>query len=161
MLLADAAEPPVTIPAAAAAVDAHAERISRPAERGEAPTILSVFPVRSVRVVIGEYRIVGVHLGQRIGINGLETAEFVLLLEISVANEAAEIEEADFDLLTLTTGHGLDDVLVSVLVPTSGIEHVLWRTGAVDVDAADDHVADRLDTDAERSQPLLGKVRIT
>ena len=161
-LLAEASEPPVVAPLAAAAADARLALAAPEAERGVTPLPVTVFPVGSVRMLVGEGWISFVHCSNGVRISGFEAAQFKLFFEIFVVDVAVApcqvgFEEDDFDFfVTNTSGHARNHVFVRVLLSLGGVEHGLPCAVAVnDCDAADDQIADRFDAATKHSQ-LLG-----
>ncbi len=160
-LLADATEPPEVTPSVAAAVDIHVAPVIVPArERGEVPPAIGILPVGAVGVGVSERRIVLVDLGLGVGVR-TQAAEIVFLLQIVVADEATDLEEEDLLLLALAPGHGRDDLAVDVLGAGGGIDDLLGRAGAIHLDVANDHGADRLDAPLEDSEQLVGEFGLT
>ncbi|OGZ68779.1 MAG: hypothetical protein A3D44_02170 [Candidatus Staskawiczbacteria bacterium RIFCSPHIGHO2_02_FULL_42_22] len=158
-LLAKAGEPPGVMPTVAATADEHAALVIVEAvESGVTPLATGIFPVSGIGVIVREGRVGFVDGRERVRIGGYEAAQFVLLVEVVVADIAAKVEEDDLRLFAFAAGHGVHDRAVGVLRAAGGVDCLLWSAGAVDGDAADNQVADRLHACTERSQALHAKV---
>ena len=133
----NAGEPPVAAPVFAAAVHAHNPLVTPPDERDEARDVVLNVPLCSVRVVICESRILGIHLclGSRVG---HKTQTLVLTLKFILGQVSAEIEKVDFHLFALALRHGGEYVRVDILRSSCGLNHLLWCEGAVHFHTADD-----------------------
>ena len=111
-----------------------------------------------VGLLVGESRVGFVDSSQRERIGGFETTKLVLLIEVSVAHIATEVEEDDFDFLALALGHGVHDILVGVLPASGDVDGLLAGLVPFDCGAARDQVADRLHTGAEDRKHFAGEL---
>jgi len=154
--LAATSKPPVAKPTVAVAAAEDVAPDVPAAEGQKTPVTVLVLPVGSVGVGVSEGRVVDVRLGLGVGV-GLETAKLVLSVQIIVADEATELEEADFSFFALTPGHTSDHPLVGALVATGGIQQLLGIAGAIDLDLADNHAADSVYALLGELQPLVSQ----
>jgi len=139
-LLADASEPPAVIPVAVVAVDVHAALVEPVIERGTARLTVLIPPLRTVRVLVGERGVIGIDLRLCVWV-GLEVPRLVFAVEVVHRDEATELEEVNFRLVSFTLGHRRDDFLVGVLRATRGVEDRLRGTHAKHLYDTDDGVA--------------------
>lgn len=139
-LLATPAEPPVLVPAVAVAVHAHPASDAPETELNESPIPIRQLPMRTVRMVVPELRVVLV-IGRLRDRVGFESTGFVLRVQFRVSTEVTEIKVGHLDSLVALGRHERERVyVIDELMPTHGIEDLLARTVAVNLDAADDDV---------------------
>lgn len=154
-LLAQTSEPPAAEPAAVATADAHDALVAPAAEGREAPLIAGILPVGAVRMIVCEGRVGFVDRGEGERICGYKAAQFVFLVEVSVADVATaeiELEEDDVRFGSRSPRHGLDHVLVAVEGAPGRGDGRLGFAFAIHGDAADDQVADRFHALAKRPE---------
>ena len=122
-------------PANAEAADTHVPLDAEPpVEGGITQLAILVLPMSGVGLGVGKCLIFFVDCGQRVGICWFETKQFVLLVEVGVADVSAEVEEYDFDFFAFAAWHAVHDLTVDVLHTTSGIERCLRTTNTIDID---------------------------
>ena len=150
------------MPAVAAAEDVHAPLAVPANERGEAPFLAGVLPVSAVRLVVGEGRVSFVDRGDGIRVSGLETAEFVFLIEVGVRNVTValgevRLEEDHLNLVAFAMRHGINNAVGDVFAPTRGIKHLLGCAVAVDGNATNDQIALSFNTFADHLNEFFGE----
>jgi len=148
----NAGEPPVVVPAAAAAVDAHPAPAAPTAERGVAPVAFGVFPISAVRLLIGEGGVGLIYGGKGVGVSGLEATQFKLLFEVVIGDAVIALgqigfEEYDLNFISRGLRHAVHDRAVRVLLAAGGIQRLLRRANTIHLGL--DQVRDCFNTFAE------------
>ena len=140
---ADAADPPAASPVALVAAHAHVAHAVPAVEDGVAMLTLGINPLSSIWVAVCEGRVSLVDGADCVRI-GLEAVLLDQLLHVLDARELSEREETDVHFIPAVARHGVHDFAVGVLRATCGVEHLLRRPDAVDLDAQDDHFGKHL-----------------